>query len=267
MYTIKVNVLGRSVRQQFPILDLTRLHVSKDNDKRMTLEFGGSLPSATINYEKSVIGIAQAVYFAYQAITYGRPPELLPKIELPQEFTTTYMPPEPDAQDGLLATYLAECDYNKLDQRIPVLDYLMTCFQLDDRVLDLGECLAFTDKENPKTDVHALASALRYSKWFTEITTVGFPLKNEGLASMSTLLTVPSAITKLVLVNIKAGRTGFTSLSKALSSGVHSLNFLNLSKNAIGDPGLKLLTDGLQESKKSFKNSLSSWLWLLWKRI
>jgi len=253
LLTIKVNVLGmgRSVRQSFPILDLTRMHVAKDNPSRMVLEFGVSFSPATFQYDVpgGVLPIAQTILFSYQAITFGQPPNLLPKIELPGEFLTSFAPPEPDDQDGLLATYLAQCDYQKLEQRLPVLDYLMTCFQLNDHVLDLGECLSFLDKEN-KTDIVALTSALRFSKWFQEISAVGYQLKNDGLIPISNLLTIPTAVNKLILVSVKAGKTGFGTLAKAFAKGVHNVTFLNASKNNLADIGLKSLADGLMEGKK-----------------
>ena len=90
---------------------------------------------------------------------------------------------EPDSQDGLLACYLAECDYVAIPQRIHVLDHLMTCFQLQDRTLDFGpsdrkpivtqrfscivdECLGFLDKEAPTKDIQAVANSLRFDACF-----------------------------------------------------------------------------------------------------
>jgi hypothetical protein len=73
---------------------------------------------------------------------------------------------EPDNQDGLLAAYLSECDYVSISQRIPVLDHLMTCFQLGDKTLDLDECFAFLGNEAPTKDVAALANSIRYIRVF-----------------------------------------------------------------------------------------------------
>jgi len=42
---------------------------------------------------------------------------------------------EPDTQDGLLAAYCAACDYYEIPQKLPVLDYFMTAFEQQNRVL------------------------------------------------------------------------------------------------------------------------------------
>jgi hypothetical protein len=61
------------------------------------------------------------------------------------------------------------------------------------------------------------------------------------MTALAPIFSVPTKIAKLVLVNTKAGKTGFQSLAKAFKAGRHGLTFLNLSKNAFGDDGIKIL--------------------------
>lgn len=89
--------------------------------------------------------------FAFKSITYGLPAERTPvvshsqaievrcllaslQVELPPRFTDGFFPPSPDMQDGILATYLAFCDYCGTAPKLPVLDYFMSSFETNERV-------------------------------------------------------------------------------------------------------------------------------------
>jgi len=248
VYTIKVNMLGRSLRQQFPIRDLTLL---KATEGRLHLEFANISQPAVIEHPE-IIHIAQSVLFAYQSISLGRPKEELAKIEIAPVFLQDYLPPEPDSQDALLASYLCECEYVGTPQRVPVLDHLMTAFQMNHHTLNLDECLSCLGSDTPTKDVQALVAALRSSDWFSELTALGgVQLKNEGVAAVAPLLSQPSSLHKLALINVKGGKSGFSSLATSLSKGVHSLTYLNISHNKFEDSGLQTIVQGLEESKKA----------------
>src|SRR5689334_3144278 len=101
--------------------------------------------------------IALKILFAYQCVTYGWPSYEQATIDLPDELLEHYVPPDPNFQDGLLATYMAQCEAEALPVRMRVLDYFMTCFQTDDRSFELACALDVLDKPAP-ADFIALSS-------------------------------------------------------------------------------------------------------------
>lgn len=247
VFTVKHGVLKRSTRQSLSVLDLEEITIHKDNDNQVHLVFGGQELDVQSD---QIVEIVQAIIFAYKAVTYGLPREKLPKIELPAKFYDGFVAPEPDTQDGLLASYCAACDYVGTPQKLPVLDYLMTGFEIGDKVLDLGECLGPVDKVST-TDIQTVAAGLRYTHWFDELIAVDYAVRDEGLSALARVFgTRGSIIKKLVLVNIKAGKVGFSALAHEIALGFHGLNYLNISKNPLGDAGLKTILDALLASNK-----------------
>ncbi len=185
------------------------------------------------------VDLAHLLLFSYKSITYGRPQAT---INLPADVLDSFMPPglslcpllpidgvltfapplppaccaprsfsaacaEPDIQDGLLATYLAKCNHVDIPQRMRVLDYLMTCFQTEDKTFELSAVFDFL-KEPSAPDVTALTGALLYTGWFNEVVANDFKLLgNAGLQALAPLFGVPSPITKAVFVNINASES------------------------------------------------------------
>lgn len=104
----------------------------------------------------------------------------MPAIEVTPAMLNGYRNPEPDAQDGLLATYLAELDRAQppipQNTRIHCLDYMMARFHCLDTHFDLAACLKGSgfaptrhvpapddvqSKDHTK-DVVALSNSLRF---------------------------------------------------------------------------------------------------------
>ncbi len=83
-----------------------------------------------------------------------------------------------------------------------VLDYLMTCFQTEDKTFELSAVLDFLKEPSPP-DVTALCTALMYMGWFNEIVANDFKnLGPGGIIALAPLFSVPSPITKAVFVNV-----------------------------------------------------------------
>lgn len=193
-----------------------------------------------------MIEIANCIRFAAASVRYGRPPI---QMSLPASWFVDYRGPEPDLQDGLIASYLAECDKVGIPQRIPVLDYLMQCFQLEDRMFDCRAALSFLDNKECTRDVLALASALKYSTWFTSFVSIDFPLKNDGAAALATMFDNPSSFVKLVLVNAKLSKPAMQALATRLSTGSQALEHISICKNPISDAGVTALIEALEAGK------------------
>jgi len=143
--------------------------------------------------------------------------------------------------------YLAECDRVDTLPRLPVLDYLMTAFQLKTHLLDLKRCLMPRDQDAYTKDCLALFSAVSQSEWFNEVVVEDVFIKAQGVEAVSKILlsTQKSKITKLTIVDTKATKRGVEALAKALANGLHTLEHLNYSKNEVPDAGVVALCDGL----------------------
>lgn len=251
LLTVKQGVLKRSMRQSYPLLDLEEISASDISQQQIHLVFSSrqNEPEVIDIQSEQIIEIAQAIIFGFKAITYGIPPDRLPKVDLPQRFLENFAPPAPDAQDGILATYFAMCDYTSTPPKLSVLDYFMTAFETNDKEFDLGGCLATVEKPT-SSDVLTIASALRYTNWFEELSSVDHPLRDEGLEHLSVIFSSSPQMRKCVVVNSKCGKNGINSLSRTLATGQHGLTYLNLSKNNFGDAGIKSLLDALSASQK-----------------
>lgn len=243
-YVIRSNAWGKKVLQSHNILSLTRITVVAED----TVEFilGGTtflVESPRTQY------IVHCVRFAYQSLTFGRPVDLCAQFFAPDDFFTKYLPPEPDAEDGLLAGYLAHSDRaDVLKSRLLVLDYLVGCFDDGDRVLDLGSCLSFVDTGNYGPDCNALCQALKDSMYFDAIVAESVALKNEGLQEVVAVLGQPTKIRKLVLRGCKANKQCVAEIVRQLNLGFHQLEFLCLSGNAIEGRGAAQILDALAVS-------------------
>jgi Ran GTPase-activating protein (RanGAP) involved in mRNA processing and transport len=246
LFTVKHGLLQRSTRQSFSILELCEISAARNRDDEIHLSFGKEKDKEVDIQSDNVVAIAQAVLFAYKAISYGLPKDKLPKVDLPPRFLESFLPPEPDTQDGLLASYMAACDFLSIAPKLPVLDYFMACFETNDRLLNLSECFELV---NPLTteDVQAVAHALAYTDWFTEVHAVDLPLRDEGMNALHPMLQLH--LSKLLLVNAKAGAKGFASLFERMTRLSHRLTYLNISKNSIGDSGLRSAVDAFKAAK------------------
>jgi hypothetical protein len=102
---------------------------------------------------------------------------------------------------------MAKCNAVDIPQRMRVLDYLMTCFQTEDKTFELASVLDFLQAPSVP-DVVALTSAVLHTGWFNEIVANEFQkLGPGGVSSLSQLFGVPSPITKAVFVNVGASKT------------------------------------------------------------
>ncbi len=210
---------------------------------RLPPSFAGEL---TIEHPK-IDTIATCILFSAVSIRRGRPSL---EVELPNEWLTEYKSPEPDDQDGLIATYLAECDRVGIPQRIPVIDYFMTCFQIEDNMFDCRAALAFLDNKESARDVLAVASTLKYFTWFTSFVCVDFPLKNEGASALASMFDVSTSFRKLVLVNAKITKPAMNALASRLALGLQEFEYLSICNNQLSDAGIIALTEGLKTSKR-----------------
>jgi len=256
MYVIKTGLLGRSLRQSFMLLHLKSMRAESnaltlffDEDIPLMKELSHKHPGFTgeVTIEHTAVpSIATHILFACESIRYGRPPI---SVSIPQEWLATYKSPDPDEQDGILATYLAECDRVGIPQRVPVLDYFMTCFQIDDHMFDCRAALSFLDQPCQR-DILAIAFVLRYTTWFTSFVCVDFPLKNEGALALATLFDVKTSIRKLVLVNTKIGKPAMVALAQRFANGLQDFEHIAICSNPIGNDGLAALVEGLQAFNK-----------------
>lgn len=245
LLTIKTSLIGHSLRQSFPLISLRSMHADPVTHK-LRLEFLDT-PHSVIIEDRDVQEIAMAVLFCYESVTYGRSTALdhighahgIASITLPQEWYEDYKPPEPDVQDGVLASYLAECDKENFPQRMQVLDYLMTSFEMNSHTFDFGDCFSLlhgassSSPSHSAKDILVLANALKHCNWFNEWVISDFYLKEKSLSHVVDVFNVNSGLRKFVAVNTKAPKSCFYNLSHALSTGNHQLRFLNLSKNVL----------------------------------
>jgi len=253
---MKDTVMGHSIRQSFLFLNLKSMKAGHRTNQLILFfdedhqakEFG--LPSTFhgefIIEHPRIDLIAQCILFAASSIRYGRSAIYM---DLPKEWLAGYRPPEPDEQDGMLATYLAQCDRCGVPQRVPVLDYLMTCFQIEDTLFDLKAALSFLDGRECTRDVLAIACTLKYTKWFNAFVAVDFPLKNDGCSALVTMFDVPTSINKLVLVNVRIGKQAIASLSAVLAKNLQTIDHIAICKNDIGDSGVIALCEGFEACK------------------
>jgi Ran GTPase-activating protein (RanGAP) involved in mRNA processing and transport len=249
IFTIRINLLGRGIRSKFNVVNLSKLATGSTVDT-LILTFFDSAEKFSIESPR-MKEIVQHILFAYQAVSHGRSgTDLCDWSGVNEALLEGYSSPEPDSQDGLLASYLAYCNALDCSIKIPILDYLMTCFQLQDNSFNWSDCLQFVEKDNTK-DTYALASALRFSSYFSELISIDYNLRDSGLMALSTILEKKTAVKKLVLVNCKASNKGFNALSSAIEKGQHDLTLLNISRNSsIGDAGIIRLAEALENSKK-----------------
>jgi Ran GTPase-activating protein (RanGAP) involved in mRNA processing and transport len=242
--TIRIGVLGRKIEDSCPILGMQHLSVEPNDTSVIKIVFDVT-QGITLNFSTNKTrDVIHTLLFMYDSISLGRSP--LTKI-LPKGLLDGYLAPEPDAQDGLIALYLAECDRVDTLPRLPVLDYLMTSFQLNTRLLDLRRCLLPKDQDAYTKDCIALFNAVTQSEWFNEVVVEEIPIKAPGVEAVAKILlsSQKSKITKLTITDNKAARKGVESLAKALASGLHTLDHLNYSMNEVPDAGVVALCDGL----------------------
>lgn len=244
--TIRIGVLGRKIEDSCPILGMQHLSIDPNDNTVVKIVFDVTLGvtltfSAAVNRTKEII---HTLLFMYDSLSLGRTP---PTKVLPKGLLDGYLSPEPDAQDGLIAVYLAECDRVDTPPRLPVLDYLMTAFQLNTRLLDLKRCLLPKDQDAYTKDCIALFSAVTQSEWFNEIVVEDLPIKAQGVEAVAKILlsSQKSKITKLTITDNKAAKRGVEALAKSLASGMHTLEHLNYSMNEVPDAGVVALCDGL----------------------
>lgn len=244
LFAVKHGKLGaRNVRQSYPVLDLESIRASPADPRRVDMVFAGHEIAVQ---SREVVQIAQAVLFARASITFGVPEDKSPAVELPRRFFDGYDPPRPDTQDGLLATYLAACDFLQSPVRLPVLDYFMAAFETGDHQLDVREALAL-GKPATLADVQAVAHALGHTSWFSEVVSRDYPLRDGGVSALAAC--VAPHVTRLELAGAGAGRAGITTLAQRLvSSSMGGLRALDLSGNPLGDAGERALVDALLEA-------------------
>jgi Ran GTPase-activating protein (RanGAP) involved in mRNA processing and transport len=299
IFTIKKGTFNRSTRQSYAYFDLEEISIVPEQPNSLHLRFSkGEMDILS----DSVVEIAQAALFGATAIQYGFPQQFLPKVDIPLNMMMDFQRPEPDTQDGLLATYLANCDYLGVSTSMTALDYIMTSFELQDRVcvilvpcsirvcyifiaiechvltnvlslyvccvcpprspslpppppkntqqlLDIGDCF-HNEKKTTDKDIKALAGSLRFTTWFEQIIAANFTLGDKGVAALAPVLAVSPEFHTCVLVNVKAGKSGFVPLFEALANGKHGLDYLNISNNSIGDSGIKAMTASLKTGKR-----------------
>lgn len=243
--TIRIGVLGKKVEDSCPILSMQHLSAEPEKNDQAVIKLVFDVTQGTLTFSTPrAKELVQMLIFMHESIALGRP--ALTKV-LPKGFLDGYSGPEPDPQDGLIALYLAECDRVDTPPRLPVLDYLMTAFQLKTHLLDLRRCLMARDQDAYTKDCIALFNALAQSEWFNEVVVEEIPIKAQGVEAVSKILlsTQKSKITKLTIVDSKATRRGVEALAKALASGLHTLEHLNYSMNEVPDAGIVALCDGL----------------------
>lgn len=240
LYVLKPGALGGlGIRQSFPLAHLRavapgtvpsaaglrQVCLTFDDDAAVQKEFSlplGNGGAITLAHARVDV-ILQAVLFATQSVRHGRPAVCTAALTGPAASPSVaawlagFKPPCPDAQDGLLAAYLAECNRVGIAHRVSVLDYFMTCFQLDDGMFDFKAALAFLDGKDCTKDVLAIVSALKYSALFTTLVCVDIALGNNAATALATAFDVPTAFTKLVLVNCRISRPSMTALGATLA--------------------------------------------------
>eukprot|EP00462_Mataza_sp_D1_P021654 CAMPEP_0175131528 /NCGR_PEP_ID=MMETSP0087-20121206/6591_1 /TAXON_ID=136419 /ORGANISM="Unknown Unknown, Strain D1" /LENGTH=776 /DNA_ID=CAMNT_0016413825 /DNA_START=32 /DNA_END=2362 /DNA_ORIENTATION=- len=249
LFTIKAD--GRFGPKVNPLsLRLLRsVTVTEEEPTKVHLKFeveGHDMRKICIDTE-NMSDLVTCILFAAESITFGRLQvdggAAIVK-SVPDHMLAGYLPPEPDSEDGLLAAYLAECDIAEIPQRVPVLDAMMTNFQLDVRILDLRECLSSLPEPYDK-DCRAIVNCIKYSDWYHHVVAEDIAIKDGGLAALAGLFGRKTCVTKLSLENnkIRAVRP----LANSLKLGLHGLTELSIAKNSIGDQGLAELCDGLKK--------------------
>lgn len=192
---------------------------------------------------KQCYSLVRALLFAYEAIAYGRPNKVW--VSVPQNFLSGFLSADANDQNGLLASYLAECDLQEVPPSNKVLDYLMSSFRSKQQYFEVRACLS----ENPGQTA-AIFGAMRHSQWFTEVSCDNFKLGNKGLAALATIFSNgQSKVSSLVLDTIKANKA-FNALAEHLALGQHRLNKLTIVNNNLGDLVISVLMDALASGGK-----------------
>lgn len=244
--TIKKNkVGGKRIKLSIPLLRLQSVQVVYEE---IILGFTTEPQFLYITFSeksgsKQSYSLVRALLFAYEAIAYGRPQKVW--VSAPQNFLSGFLSADANEQNGLLASYLAECDLQEVPPSNKVLDYLMSCFRSKQKYFEVRACLS----ENPGQTA-AIFGAMRHSQWFTEVSCDNFKLGNKGLAALATIFSNgQSKVSSLVLDTIKANKS-FNVLAGHLALGQHRLNKLTIVNNNVGDLVISVLMDALASGGK-----------------
>eukprot|EP00466_Bigelowiella_natans_P004844 jgi/Bigna1/135068/aug1.27_g9776 len=250
-----------SLDQRFSLLHLEELKVLRkpkwnNNSKvivRLQFPDAKLIEVEDIELSEMICALIQSVLRVWKSISYGFPGGRQPSINVPSEYLVNFTEPEPDVCDGILATYLASCCEYGVQSSPEVLEYFLSSFSDDNHMFDLGDCLGTTLDHGSKkaycTQLVQIAAGLKFTDWFDEFVCIGFPILDEGLTAFSTMYK-RAVVTNAVLVQSGVRAPGATSLGNVLALGQHNIRFLNLSKNQIGDQGLKMLVKGLSKGRR-----------------
>eukprot|EP00954_Amorphochlora_amoebiformis_P025038 1370396-Amorphochlora_amoeboformis.AAC.1 len=262
LITIKKVMLSRkSVRQSIPINTLQGLAILTSKGDKNKIIIRITFPDETIDVEAQTrspmaSSLVQSILGVWKAVSYGFPVGMEPMISIPKEYLTEFEEPQPDVCDGILSTYLASCDKAGVSPQLQIVEYFMSSFLSDTRMFDLGDCIGY--KEVNKRNVYnktspgqllQIASALRYTDFFNEFVSIGYPINEEAIGAFADMYKRP-IVTKAVFVNAGLKSGGAAALSRVIALGQHNLKFLNLSRNPLGDTGLQTLVEALDRGKR-----------------
>jgi Ran GTPase-activating protein (RanGAP) involved in mRNA processing and transport len=248
--------LGGARREvlSFSILDLLTMFADMANPKTnvLTFEFqpnediSGSTHHKCSIQHTGVSSLAQKIFFAHQAITYGRCTNLIVRVP----YLGDYLSPEPDTQDGTIAAYIAQCDKLAILPNRLVIDYFIGCFMLDETKFEFSDC--FSQIQHTEKDIEAVCRALQFCDWFRCINCRNFKMGSRGMAAVAAIFTSSEQKnTKLTIINsqcpAKAFLPLFDSISKFSQVGAPTvLTRLDLSRHALGNANVALLVRALE---------------------
>ena len=249
----------KSIRQSLPLLDLGGVAVtaSKYNDSFHTVRIYFPELNVDVDQPKDSplsVALVRAVLGVWHGISYRCPKQ--PHVSLPKGFLDGFDLPRPDVIDGMIASYFAHCNRAGVAVQSHVVEYLIESFADGSRIFDIGECVGYKEVNgkhiyNRCSMLHLqqIAAALRHSDWFHEVAAIGFPLLDEGVAGLGAMFQ-RAHVTRAAFAQVGMRSGGASALARVLSLGQHHIDFLNVSKNAIGDHGLRSLVDGLRKGRR-----------------
>lgn len=255
IYLLRQGALGRTAKQSYQQQNQNSIRVHQNqnalqltfNDDVEAKQYDNTICSGqlTINHPK-IKYLVRSILLCTSCIRYGYEPF---NLEIPQKWVDDLLIPSPNIQDGQLALYIAECNRLNITQNENVQNYMMSCFQTEDRIFAQNTAFGFTENVSTR-DIYAITLTLKYTKWFEGQICVNYPTRNESGNVLSTIFSPNTIIHTLVLINCKQSRHGFQQICNGIRDSKACLERLIVSKNDLGDSSIEYLMECLKDLPK-----------------
>lgn len=166
---------------------------------------------------------------------YGHPKQLLPFINIPNQFLRDAEKFEVSRSSALLRGYDVACDLTGILPNFDVFKSLKYLVNTEKEYISFAVRDIFCEDSIDFAQLKAVSISIRYAKMFREIDSAHFLLGDDGLSSLAFAVARNRNIHQVDVSHCHAGRIGASRLAKALKTCQHlPLKRLILSGNEIG---------------------------------